>query len=109
MWAAVCRTANQDCLRRAARISGFREKARSNIMASGQLMRIENNSQPTTILIGTVQEKISPRLTLNQGISSQSNNHSFTWGAHWIGNQIPSASNRNVPDSPCWRIRRQAV
>ena len=69
-------------------------------MASGQLMRIENNSQPTTILVGSVQEKISPRLTLNQGISSQSNNHSFTWGAHWIGNQFTIGIQQDVLYTP---------
>ncbi len=79
---------------------GVSRKVRSNIMASGQLMRIENNSQATNILIGTVQEKITPRLTLNQGVSSQMNNHSFTWGAHWIGNQFTIGIQQDVLYTP---------
>jgi hypothetical protein len=69
-------------------------------MASGQVMRIENNAQTATILIGSVQEKISPRLTVNQGISSQANNHSFTWGARWIGNQFTIGVQQDVLYTP---------
>jgi hypothetical protein len=60
----------------------------SNITASGSLLRIDNQYQTTNILIGSVQERISPRLMLNQGISSQSNNKNFTWGARWISNRF---------------------
>jgi hypothetical protein len=79
---------------------GVSRKVRSNIMASGTLMRIENNSQTANILIGTVQEKITPRLTLNQGMSSQTNNRSFTWGAHWIGNQFTVGIQQDVLYTP---------
>jgi hypothetical protein len=79
---------------------GVSRKVRSNIAASGQLMRIENNNQLTTILIGNLQEKISPRLTINQGVSSQSNNHSFTWGAHWIGNRFTIGVQQDVLYTP---------
>jgi len=77
---------------------GVSRKVTSNIMASGQLLRIDNNG--TNFLIGNVQEKISPRLSLMQGVSLQNGNHNFTWGARWIGNQFTLGVQQDVLYTP---------
>jgi len=60
----------------------------SGISASGGVMRIVSNYENTTIVIGNVREKVSPRLSLNQGISAQSNSKNFTWGVNWLSNRF---------------------
>lgn len=60
----------------------------SGVSASGSVMRIRTNWEKETILIGNLREKISPRLSLNEGISSQPGSKNLTWGANWTSNRI---------------------
>jgi hypothetical protein len=79
---------------------GVSRKVTSNIMASGQLLRIDNNEKGTNFLIGNVQEKVMPRLSLMQGVSLQDGNHNFTWGARWIGNQFTLGVQQDILYTP---------
>lgn len=72
----------------------------SKITASGSLLRIDNGLQTTRILIGSVQEKISPRLLLNEGISDQGNSKNFTWGARWISNRFSISVGQDMLYTP---------
>lgn len=71
-----------------------------SVSASGSVMRIATQDGSNTILIGTVREKISAHLTLNEGISSQSNSQNFTWGAQWISNRITFGIQQDVLYTP---------
>jgi hypothetical protein len=81
-------TSSSGVLHASTQSASVSRSIRSNINASGTLLRIDNQYQTTNILIGSVQENISPRLSVNQGISSQSNNKNFTWGARWMSNRF---------------------
>ncbi|HYG99300.1 MAG TPA: hypothetical protein VD837_09225 [Terriglobales bacterium] len=59
-----------------------------SISASGMVMRMALTGGTSTVLVGSVREKISPRLSLNQGISKQGNNNAFTFGGRFISNRI---------------------
>jgi hypothetical protein len=52
------------------------------------VMRLGLTGGTSTVLTGSVREKISPRLSLNQGISKQGNNNSLTFGGRFISNRV---------------------
>jgi hypothetical protein len=58
------------------------------ISASATVMRIGLAGGTTNVFIGSLREKISPRLELNQGISRQGNTNSLTFGGRFISNRI---------------------
>jgi len=60
----------------------------SSIVASGSLLRIDNQYQTTNLLMANVTEKFGPRLRINEGLTSQTNNKTFTWGVNWVSNRI---------------------
>jgi hypothetical protein len=72
----------------------------SSVTASGSLLRIDSQTQKTNILIGSVIEKFGPRLTVNEGISSQTNNKTFTWGFNWISNRFTIGVQQDVLYTP---------
>ena len=59
-----------------------------SIAASGALMRLELNTGTANILIGNLREKISPRLSLNQGITKQGSQNNLTFGGRFVSNRI---------------------
>ncbi len=58
------------------------------IAVSGSLMRMTLNSETTNIYIGNLREKISPRLSLNQGISRQGTTNNLTFGGRFLSNRV---------------------
>ena len=60
----------------------------SSVTASSSVLHIDDQYQKTNILMANVTERFGPRLRLNQGITSQANNHTFTWGVNWISNRL---------------------
>lgn len=72
----------------------------AGVTASGSLLRIDSQTQKTNILIGSVIEKLGPRLTVNEGISSQTNNKTFTWGFNWISNRFTFGLQQDVLYTP---------
>jgi hypothetical protein len=72
----------------------------SRIGASASLLRFHTQDGLTTLTIGTVREKISPRLSLYEGISHSSNNNNLVWGVQIFSNRLTLNLENTVYYSP---------
>ncbi len=72
----------------------------SRIAASASLLRFRTQDGLTSLAIGTVREKISPRLSLYEGISNSSNTNNLVWGVQIFSNRLTLNLENNVYYSP---------
>ncbi len=72
----------------------------SRISASASLLRFHTQDGLTTLAIGTVREKISPRLSLYEGISNSGNTNNLLWGVQIFSNRLTLNLENNVYYSP---------
>ena len=72
----------------------------SRIGASGSLLRFHTESGLTSLAIGTVREKISPRLSIYEGVSNSGNTNNMVWGVQIFSNRLTLNLENNVYYSP---------
>jgi hypothetical protein len=72
----------------------------SHITASASLMRFQLQNGSSTIAIGTVREKLSPRLSIFEGIENSGNTNNIVWGLQIFSNRLTLNLENNVYYSP---------
>lgn len=72
----------------------------TRISASASLLRFHTQDGLTSLAIGTVREKISPRLSVYEGISHASNTNNLVWGVQIFSNRLTLNLENNVYYSP---------
>ena len=72
----------------------------SRIGASASLLRFRTQEGLTSLALGTVREKISPRLSVYEGISNSGNNKNLLWGVQIFSNRLTLDLENNVYYSP---------
>jgi len=72
----------------------------SHLSASASFMRFQLQSGPSNLAIGTLREKISPRLSIYEGISKSGNTNNVVWGMQIFSNRLTFGLENNVYYSP---------
>lgn len=72
----------------------------SRISVSGSSFRFHTGGITTSTWVTSVQEKISPRLNIYQGLSHAGNSNNLVWGARLLSNRLTVGIEQNVMYSP---------
>lgn len=71
-----------------------------SVNASGSIMRMTSEGQTTNIYTANLQENISPRLQIHQGLNHQSSQNNLTWGARFLSNRFTVGLDHDVAYTP---------
>ncbi len=72
----------------------------SSISATGSIFRFHTSGLLTKSWVTSVQENLSPRLNIYQGLSHSGNANSVVWGARVLSNRMTVGIEQNVIYSP---------
>jgi hypothetical protein len=72
----------------------------SSLSISASDFRFHTGGVITNTCVTSVQDRISPRLNLYQGLSHAGNNNSLVWGARFLSNRMTVGIEQNVMYSP---------